>query len=96
VPGYGKSAVIHGRLFKATAARMRAFRAAAFSLSPSWKSMARLTLPSRLELKRPEGCFRDARERRAVREEVHGRPGQFELGGRLVMSLKMLTGAGRA
>src|SRR6266545_6184421 len=44
-------------LFKATAARMRAFRASSSSLSPSWKSMARLALPSRLELKRPEGSF---------------------------------------
>src|SRR5215510_2609680 len=47
-------------LFKATAARMTAFRAFSFSLSPSWKSMARLTLPSRLELKTPEGSFREA------------------------------------
>src|SRR5688572_19438704 len=39
---------------------MRAFRAFSSSLSPSWKSMARLTLPSRLELKRPEGSFREA------------------------------------
>src|SRR5262245_15845898 len=28
--------------------------------SPSWKSMARLVFPSRLELKRPEGSFRAA------------------------------------
>src|SRR5262249_5694716 len=47
-------------VFKATAARMRAFRAFPFSLSPSWKSMARLTLPSRLELKTPDGSFREA------------------------------------
>src|SRR5438093_12323590 len=39
---------------------MRAFRAFSSSLSPSWKSMARLTLPSRLELKRPEGSVREA------------------------------------
>src|SRR5437867_9315110 len=39
---------------------MRAFRASSSSLSPSWKSMARLALPSRLELKRPEGSFREA------------------------------------
>src|SRR5712692_2124537 len=39
---------------------MRAFRASSSSLSPSWKSMARLVLPSRLELKRPEGSFREA------------------------------------
>src|SRR5262249_42664553 len=40
--------------------RMRAFRASSSSSSPSWKSMARLTLPSRLELKRLEGSFREA------------------------------------
>src|SRR5258706_3114509 len=39
---------------------MRAFSASASSLSPSWKSMARLGLPSRLELKRREGSFREA------------------------------------
>ena len=39
-------------LFSATAARMSAFNAFSSILSPSWKSMARLVLPSRLELKR--------------------------------------------
>src|SRR5438876_8933381 len=39
---------------------MRAFRASSSSLSPGWKSMARLALPSRLELKRPAGSFREA------------------------------------
>src|SRR6266478_4760679 len=39
---------------------MRAFRAFSSSLSPSWQSMARLALPPRLELKRPEGSFREA------------------------------------
>lgn len=34
--------------------------------------------------------------RRAVREEVHVRLGQFESGGRLVMAVEMLFGAGRA
>src|SRR5262249_44686081 len=34
---------------------MSAFNAFSLILSPSWKSMARLVLPSRLELKRPEG-----------------------------------------
>lgn len=29
-------------------------------LSPSWKSMARLVLPSRLELKRPVGSSKEA------------------------------------
>src|SRR5579864_7262656 len=41
----------------ATAARMRSFRAASSTLSPSWMSMARLTFPSRLELNRPAGSF---------------------------------------
>ncbi len=41
-------------VFSATAARMSAFNAFSSILSPSWKSMARLVLPSRLELKRPE------------------------------------------
>jgi len=34
--------------------------------------------------------------RRAVREEVHARLSQFESNGRLVMSVEMLMGAGRA
>ncbi len=41
----------------ATAARMRSFKAASSTLSPSWMSMARLTFPSRLELNRPEGAL---------------------------------------
>src|SRR5208282_2843421 len=41
-------------VFSATAARMSAWSAFSSILSPSWKSMARLVLPSRLELKRPE------------------------------------------
>src|SRR5213078_3309370 len=44
----------------ATAARMRSFKAASLTLSPSWMSMARLTFPSRLELNRPEGSFNAA------------------------------------
>src|SRR5882762_9550661 len=47
-------------VFRATAARIRVFRAFSLTLSPSRKSMARLTLPSRLELKRPEGSFNAA------------------------------------
>src|SRR5271165_1618054 len=47
-------------VFSATAARMRAFNAFSPILSPSWKSMARLVLPSRLELKRPEGSSSEA------------------------------------
>src|SRR5215831_15439306 len=38
-----------------TAARMSSFKAASLIFSPSWMSMARLTFPSRLELKRREG-----------------------------------------
>jgi hypothetical protein len=34
--------------------------------------------------------------RRAVREEVHARLAEFEFGGRLVMRVEMLIGAGRA
>src|SRR5215467_1135618 len=44
----------------ATAARMRFLRAASSILSPSCMSMARLTFPSRLALKRPEGSLNDA------------------------------------
>jgi len=47
-------------VFSATAARMSAFNAFSSILSPSWKSMARLVLPSRLELKRPEGSANEA------------------------------------
>src|SRR5580704_6149770 len=47
-------------MFRATAARMSAFNAFSSILSPSWKSMARLVLPSRLELKRPEGSSNEA------------------------------------
>src|SRR5262245_24502066 len=39
---------------------MSAFNAFSSILSPSWKSMARLVLPSRLELKRPEGSSNEA------------------------------------
>jgi hypothetical protein len=39
-------------LFRVTAARMSVLNAVSLILSPSWKSMARLVLPSRLELKR--------------------------------------------
>ena len=37
-------------VFRATAARMSVFSAFSLIFSPSWKSMARLTFPSRLEL----------------------------------------------
>src|SRR5207247_3833931 len=47
-------------VFSATAARMSAFNAFSSILSPSWKSMARLVLPWRLELKRPEGSSNEA------------------------------------
>src|SRR5437667_2864802 len=39
---------------------MSAFNAFSSILSPSWKSMARLVLPSRLELKRSEGSSNEA------------------------------------
>src|SRR5882762_1130086 len=47
-------------VFSATAARMSAWSAFSSILSPSWKSMARLVLPSRLELKSPEGSLSEA------------------------------------
>src|SRR3954447_10911909 len=53
-------AVARTDVFNATAARMSAFNALSSILSLSWKSMARLVLPSRLELKRPEGSSSEA------------------------------------
>src|SRR6476619_1450674 len=53
-------AVVRAEMFSATAARMSASNALFLILSPSWKSMARLVLPSRLELKRPEGSLSEA------------------------------------
>src|SRR5262249_39484297 len=43
----------------ATAARIKSFKALSLIFSPSWMSMARLTLPSRLELKSPEGSCKE-------------------------------------
>src|SRR4029077_21166992 len=54
----GRLAVLD--VFSATAARMSDFNAFSSILSLSWKSMARLVLPSRLELKRPEGSCNEA------------------------------------
>src|SRR6187549_2013652 len=47
-------------LLKATAWRTRALKADSSTSSPSWMSIARRTLPSRLELKRRVGSSRDA------------------------------------
>src|SRR5205807_2193956 len=47
-------------VFSAAAARMSAFNAFSSILSPSWTSMARRVLPSRLELNRPEGSSNEA------------------------------------
>src|SRR5262249_22073319 len=47
-------------VFRVTAARTSVFNAFSLILSPSCKSIARRVFPSRLELKRPEGSFRDA------------------------------------
>src|SRR5262249_3026380 len=47
-------------VLRATAARMSAFSALSSILSPSWISIARLVLPSRLALKRPEGSSNEA------------------------------------
>src|ERR1700739_342777 len=46
--------------FRVTAARTRVFNASSSIVSFSWKSIARLVFPSRLELKRREGSFRAA------------------------------------
>src|SRR5207247_7400976 len=56
----GARAVGGADVFSATAARTSAWSAFSSILSPSWKSMARLVLPSRLELKRPEGSSKEA------------------------------------
>src|SRR5262249_61180794 len=53
-------AVVRADVFSATAARMSAFNAFSLILSPSWISMARLVLPSRLELKRRDGSLSKA------------------------------------
>src|SRR5881398_703893 len=45
---------------------MSAFNAFSSILSPSWKSMARLVLPPRLELKRPEGSSNEAPLAKAI------------------------------
>src|SRR6266853_1745533 len=47
-------------LFRAAAARMSVLKAASSISSPSWKSIARLVLPSRLELNSPEGSLSEA------------------------------------
>jgi hypothetical protein len=47
-------------VLSATAARISALNALSSILSPSWISMARLTLPSRLVLNRPEGSLSEA------------------------------------
>jgi hypothetical protein len=47
-------------VLSATAARTSAFSAFSSIPAPSWKSMARLVLPSRLELKTPDGSSSEA------------------------------------
>src|SRR2546423_5835155 len=47
-------------LLRATASRTSALNADSSTSSPSWMSIARRTFPSRLELKRRAGSFRDA------------------------------------
>src|SRR2546422_9649288 len=47
-------------LLRATAWRTSALKADASTSSPAWMSIARRTFPSRLELKRRAGSFRDA------------------------------------
>jgi hypothetical protein len=46
--------------FSSAAERTRALKASSSVPSPSWKSIARLMLPSRLELKRPAGSSNEA------------------------------------
>ena len=47
-------------VFRSTAARTSAFSAFSSTFAPSWKSIARRALPSRLALKRPFGSSSDA------------------------------------
>src|ERR1017187_5215244 len=47
-------------LLRATAWRTSALKADSSTASPSWMSIARRAFPSRLELKRRAGSFRDA------------------------------------
>src|ERR1700692_2428946 len=47
-------------LFRAAAARMSVLKASSSIPSPSWISIARLALPSRLELNSPEGSLSEA------------------------------------
>src|ERR1700691_4175511 len=47
-------------VLRATAWRTSAWKAVSLTFSPSWISIARRVLPSRLELKRRAGSFRDA------------------------------------
>src|SRR4029077_11051204 len=46
--------------FRAAAARMSVLKASSSMSSPSWKSIARRVLPSRLELNSPEGSLSEA------------------------------------
>src|SRR5215211_4061319 len=45
---------------RVTASRTSVFSAFSLIFTPSWKSMARRVLPSRLELKRPDGSSSEA------------------------------------
>src|SRR5438093_13208414 len=58
-PGERSRAVTH-ELLRATAWRTSALNADSSTSSPSWMSIARRTFPSRLELKRRAGSFRNA------------------------------------
>ena len=51
---------VYRDVFSATAERMSSSSAFSSIVSPSWKSIARRTLPSRLELKRPDGSSNEA------------------------------------
>src|SRR6476660_8187531 len=56
----GRTTAARADVLRATAARMSAFSAFSSILSPSWTSMARRVLPSRLALKRPDGSSSEA------------------------------------
>src|SRR3954470_11614848 len=60
VQPFGRARLAAAEVLNATAARTSAFNDFSSIVSPSRKSIARLVLPSRLELKRPAGSSNDA------------------------------------
>src|SRR5205085_10498260 len=86
--------------FRVTAARTRVFNASSSISSPSWKSMARLVFPSRLELKRPEGSFRAAPLAEVIFttllyvSPVHTIPSWYHVGTPLPFHSPVVSGSG--